>query len=68
LGGFSETTLRVQLLHRVDKQMLMKAGKQLQTALVAARAAKWVAAAVTFAAFVALLQGAPTIVVWLSAK
>jgi hypothetical protein len=51
-----------------DEQMLMKAEKQFEAALVAARAATWVAVAAAFAAFVALLEGAPTIVTLLSAN
>ena len=51
-----------------DDQMLMTDEKQFKTALVAARAAKWIAVAAAFAAFVALLQGVPTIVTLLNAN
>jgi hypothetical protein len=43
----------------------MKAEKQLAAALATA---KWFAAATVFAAFVALLPDALTVVAWLSAK
>ena len=57
------------LPHRRDNKVNLKIEKQLASALaVAKRAAKWIAAVVAFAAFDALLQGAPTVEILLSTK
>jgi uncharacterized membrane protein len=71
LWSFSQITASgcyQRIIRFISTKVNMKAEKQLAAALVAASAAIWVAAATAFAAFVALLPGAPTVVAWLGAR
>jgi hypothetical protein len=71
LSSFSEMTASGccgRVISFIDVKVNKRAKKQLTAALAAARAATWVAAAAGFAAFVALLPGAPTVMAWLGAR